>query len=108
MIVMMMMMMNCYGFVVQLLVGMSKCRGFLYICCRRFSKVILLYICCVFHLVDNHCFSVGTLSNKFTAIRGNGVWVRSIDIWRRAAYRLPAIDGTDTAHRVVHKGGRSV
>jgi len=53
----MMMMMNCYGFVVQLLVGMSKCRGFLYICCRRFSKVILLYICCVFHLVDNHCLA---------------------------------------------------
>jgi len=42
---------------------------------RRCSKPVLLYICSEFHLLGNHCCSVGTLYNKSTTTnRGSGVW----------------------------------
>ena len=34
--------------------------------CRRCSKLVLPYICCVFHRIDNRCSSVGMLHNKST------------------------------------------
>jgi len=58
---------NCCGLVARLLHNLSwTCRNvnLLWLCCRRCSKLVLLYIFCIFHLVDNYCCSVGELYNK--------------------------------------------
>jgi len=70
---------NCCGLVARLLHNLSwTCRNvnLFWLCCRRCSKLVLLYIFCIFHLVDNYCCSVGELYNKSPppTNRTNGVW----------------------------------
>ena len=55
---------NCCGFVVELVLEMSDVVNLLQTCSRRCSKLVLLYISCAFHLVDNHTKKFATGPQK--------------------------------------------